>query len=483
MNVYLFGFQKKRNSTKQPLLADGTRFSNVQLKEETSVLNPVLLFNPASAGMPNPFNPNFFTYAFIQNFNRFYFVSDWRWLNGIWECSLSVDVLASYKTSIGNTSAYVLRSASARDGNICDMLYPCKAGMTYNNDSFSFPFSTTGLYVVGIINKSANATDGAVTYYMMNASQLGQLKSFLLSDGFMSLAGMGSFTDIPQDFIKSYFDPMQYIVSCRFFPFDYDTVTGNAGAVDVTSIEIGWWSMPLNTKRMPAGYYAQYSTSNPTPVTAGAHPQASSRGAYLNHAPYTERILIHPMFGTIPLDANKIDAGNEIRLVLTVDYTTGEAFLYVGNASKNITLYVQTIMLATNVQLAQISQDAFSMARSAIDTVSSAVTGAVTGGLPGAIAGVASGILNTLEASQPILSSSGSNGNRAGYHAVIWLQSWYKPIVDEDNTDKGRPLCTVKTLNTLSGYILCSEAHADFSCYDAERSDIEGYLNSGFFYE
>lgn len=478
MNVYLFGFQKKRNSTKQPLLADGTRFSDVQLKEETSVLNPVLLFNPSSAGMPNPFNPNFFTYAFIQQFNRFYFVSDWRWLNGIWECSLAVDVLASYKASIGTTSAYVLRSASARDGNVCDTLYPCKAGMTYNNDFFSMALSQTGLYVVGIINNSSYATDGAVTYYMMTTAQLGQLKSFLLSDSFLSLAGMGSFTDIPQDFIKSYFDPFQYIVSCRFFPIDYTVATKQA--TDVTSIEIGWWTMSLNTKRMPSGYYNDIQTND---VTAGTHPQASSRGAYLNHAPYTERIMIHPMLGTIPLDSNKIDAGDTLRVSTRVDFTTGEALTYVGDVTKNITLYTQAYMFAVNVQLAQISQDMFSMSRNAIDTISGAVTGAVLGGLPGAIAGAASGILNTIEASQPILSSSGSNGNRAVYHVPVYLQAWYRSIVDEDNADRGRPLCAVRTLNTLSGYILCSEAHADFSCYDAERSDIEGYLNSGFFYE
>ena len=56
-------------------------------------------------------------------------------------------------------------------------------------------------------------------------------------------------------------------------------------------------------------------------------------------------------------------------------------------------------------------------------------------------------------------------------------------LVDEDNTDKGRPLCKVRTLGSLSGYIVCNEAHADFPAYDGERQQVEGYLNSGFFYE
>lgn len=485
MNVYLFGYQKKKNSTKQPVLTSGTKFSNVQLKDETSVLNPVLIFNPNSTGMPNPFTPNYFTYAYIAEFARYYFVSDWQYINGLWQCYLYEDVLATYKTAIGATSAYVLRSASNSDGNICDILYPCKSGLSYNNDFFSMSLSATGLYVVGIISNSSYATDGAVTYYMMTASELGQLKSFLLSDAFMSLAGLNNFSDIPNDFIKSYFNPFEYIVSCRFFPIDYTTATTQATAV--SSIEIGWWTMTLSTKRMPSGYYIDIQSNT---VTAGSHPQAATRGAYLNHAPYTERVMIHPMLGTVPLDSNKIDAGDSITVATRVDFTTGEALTYVGDATKNITLYTQAYMLAVNVQLAQISQDMFSMARSVVNTgISMATGGLISSGEAtvmnpiGMIGGLISGVFNTIEASQPILSSSGTNGNRSVYHVPVYLQAWYKNIVNEDNTDRGRPLCQVKTLNTLSGYILCCEAHADFSCFSSEREDIERYLNTGFFYE
>lgn len=478
MNVYMFGYAKKKNSTAFPQNNLGTLFNNVQLKEETSVLHPVLIFNPNSTGMPTPFTANYFTYAYIPTFSRYYFVQDWQYLNGVWECDLNVDVLASYKTQIGNTSAYVLRSASSSDGAICDTLYPCKTGLQYNNDFFSMALSATGLYVVGIISNSSYATDGAVTYYMMTASELGQLKSFLLSDAFLSLAGLGNLQDIPNDFIKSYFNPFEYIVSCRFFPVDYAVATTQATAV--SSIDIGWWTMTLSTKRMPSGYYADIQSNT---ATAGAHPQASTRGSFLNHAPYTQRIMVHPMLGTIPLDANKIDAGDQLTVATRIDFTTGEALTYVGDATKNLTLYTQSYQFAINIQLAQISQDMFSMTRSAVSTVGGLIGGFATGGVIGAIAGAASGIFNTLEASQPILSSSGSNGNRSVYHVPVYLQAFYNIMVDEDNTDRGRPLCKVKTLSTLSGYILCSEAHANFSCYDSERDAIEGYLNSGFFYE
>ena len=486
MIVYMFAFSKKENSTKQPTLTDGTKFQNVQLKEETSVLSPALIFNPGSTGMPTPFNPSYFTYCYIPSFSRYYFVSDWQYLNATWICYLSIDVLASFKTAIGNTSAYVTRSSSHYDGDIIDTFYPTKSVVSYNNDFFSMALSATGFYVLGIISSSAYATDGAVTYYMLTEGEMGSLKSYLLSEGFLTANGLGNLADIPKDLVKSYFNPFEYIVSCRFFPIDYATAT--TGATSVTAIEVGWWSRPVTGKRMPSGLYSDIQSNT---VTAGTHPQASTRGTFLNHAPYTERIMVHPMLGTIVLDANKIDAGDSITIATRVDYTTGDALTYVGNATKGLTLFTQSYRLAIDVQLAQISQDVFQMGRAVVNTITGAVagaaTGAATGGTAGAIVGgiggAASGIMDFIQATQPVLSTSGSNGNRSVYHVAVYLQAFYKLLVDEDRTDKGRPLCKVKTLNTLSGLIVCSNAHAEMVAFDEEKTRIENYLNGGFFYE
>ena len=479
MNCKLFGFAKKKNSTQQPDLTTGTDFT-VQLKEQTNINSPVLILTMKNA-QGQQLQPNIYNYVYIPIFRRYYFINDWRYLNATWECYCTCDVLASFKNEIGNLNAYVLRSSFTYDGDVIDTLYPCKAQSTkdnsyYDNDFFSMALSNTGFYVVGIINNAAAATDGCVTYYMMTAAELGQLKSFLMSDNFLSLAGMHGISGIPDAFIKSYFDPMQYIVSCRFFPVDYGVTTQQA--VPVAGIQVGWWTITLATKRMPSGFYADIQSNN---VRAGIHPQAVARGDYLNHAPYTERILIHPMLGTISLDANKIDANDQITVSTRIDFTTGEALTYVGNASKNITLYTQAYQLAVNVQLAQISQDMFAMGRSVIDGVKGLFSG--EGGVGGKIASAVSGIWNGLEATQPILSSSGCNGNRAVYHVAVWFQSWYKKLVDEDNTDRGRPLCKMKMLRTIPGFILCSEAHANFVAFDSEKTEIENYLNTGFFYD
>ena len=112
MIVQLFNYGKKRNSTSRPAGATATLFNNVQLKDETSTTKPVLLFNPSSAGM--------------SPFSRFYFIDDWVFVNGLWECYLNTDVLASYHDAIGETTCYVERAASRYDGSIIDNLYPAK---------------------------------------------------------------------------------------------------------------------------------------------------------------------------------------------------------------------------------------------------------------------------------------------------------------------------------------------------------------------
>ena len=77
MNVYLFGYAKKENSTAQPTLSSGTLFS-MNLKDETSVLNPALTIKPGTT-----FNPNLYNYAYIPTWTRYYFINDWQYLNGI----------------------------------------------------------------------------------------------------------------------------------------------------------------------------------------------------------------------------------------------------------------------------------------------------------------------------------------------------------------------------------------------------------------
>ena len=83
MLVNLYSFSKRPNSTKQPPVSDPSMkvLSNVQLKEGTNFLNPVLIFSPNL--LSGTFSPSAFNYASIPYWERYYYITDWTWANGV----------------------------------------------------------------------------------------------------------------------------------------------------------------------------------------------------------------------------------------------------------------------------------------------------------------------------------------------------------------------------------------------------------------
>ena len=115
--------------------------------------------------------------------------------------------------------------------------------------------------------------------------------------------------------------------------------------------------------------------------------------------------------------------------------------------------------------------------------VSGFATGGIAGAVGGAIAGGASGIYNTIQSAMPQVETSGSNGSFLGPGTLTQLVEQYYKIVDEDIGHKGRPLCEIRQINTLSGFIMCAEGDLDINCFDNERKMISEYLTTGFFWE
>lgn len=475
MIVYMVGdFAKKKNSTKRPVLtAASVKTFDMQLKEETSVLNPILLLNPSTTGMPVPFTPTYFNYAFIPTFQKYYFVTDWQFVNGLWYCYMSVDVLATYKTGIGTLSEYVVRSSSNYNGYISDVFYPTHSNPTITDTTISLGLNLTGFYIIGIINNLSTASTGAITYYFVSAAQMANIKSYLMSETFLSNNGLANLAEMNKELVKVLYNPYQYIASCKFIPLSFPTVGTDE------NLNFGWWSIPYQGRRMSdLGYVATAVAT----FNISQHPQVS-RGSFLNHAPYTERYLVHPLLGTIVLDSNKMDATDQIAITITCDVITGEASFTVSDTTKNITLYQSSIILGVDIQLAQMNTDVISMARTAVESTGNVVSAITRLDVAGAITSTATGVLNTLESSIPILQSSGSNGNMSLFNLPVHLIQCYRNLVNEDLSHKGRPLCEIKTINTLSGYIMCSDAHAELACYDTERQEIVNYMNNGFYYE
>ena len=491
MDIVFYGLSKKKNSTLQPAAGATSWTHTGTLKEPASVLHPVIkIKRPVEDFVP------VYTYAYIAKFGRYYFVDDVRWVEPFWEISMSVDVLASYKTLIGLSSHYVLRTnSSTTDFNplVSDSMYP--ATNDFSIAQYAAPncftnYLSQGCYVVGIISNTSTNAVGAISYYAMTAAEFGALKDVLLTDKNLQAMGiLDSSTpprvlvdDIAPELLKAMYNPYQYISSCMWFPFPPGSISGSS----VTGIHIGWWNYSSLTGKSISVQNISISESS---LPIHPHPQASTRGAYLNYSPYT-RCTIFGRFGTLPLDLSYFgEDSNNFSVSYFIDVITGQARATIETYNSNAqTIHYNKIaetyfQLGMPIQMAQITSDYLGAAVTAVGAAADTAGKALSLNVTGAIASAASGIYDTLKAAMPQMATSGSNGSLivAGTPTTLVFQHFN--IVDEDIVHKGRPLCEIRQINTLSGYILCADGEFDISCFDEERTMIQDYLTSGFFWE
>lgn len=503
MNVKLYSFTKRKNSTKQPGANAGTSLS-CQLKNDCSVLNPVLIFNPNSAEFSTPFSPSQYNYAHIPLFSRYYFVNDWSYARGVWECSLTVDVLASYKSQIGNLSEYVVRSSSQKNGQIIDNLYPATCDIRVNNTLVASPFVRSyggGYYIIGIISNDSSSAQGAVTYYQMTAQQVANLKSYMMSESFLSEQGLTaqSVIDVlPKELLKTLYNPFQYIASCEWFPMSSSVIDSAWKSLN-NNIQFGWWRPDTNV--------AGYKVSSSVPVytyterySVYGHPQREDRGVYLDHTPYSQRTLYFDPFGSIPINDESIIGGDFIRIQIDTDCVLGDSVLSVyhdrptgAGTYNNLGLIYRTgTKISVPIQLAQNTVDIeampTAMAINGGTQLVNGISGIFKNGFSfSAIGDTVNSALNAVmdTASNPIgqLQTSGSNGSIARYAQNNYFIQQWRMIVDADNAQKGSPLCEVKTLSTIPGFIVVDTPDVSISAYDSEKVQIIGFLSGGFFYE
>jgi len=480
--TFYSGFRKQNNSTKQP--TGGTDY-NCQLKDNTSIISPRISLGGA-------FNPSNMMYCYIPAFNRYYFVQDWDWIGGSWVASLTVDALASFKSEIGATSAYITRATSGYNGKILDGMYPATTDISIVETAGSRVYwgdtLANGTYIVGIIS-GADDTVGSVTYYTMSPGQFSALKAFLFDEDFFQNS-MGFpdvddaaqlLTSISPELLKTIYNPSQYIVSALWLPV---SVSGSGEAV-----KVGWWTTTATGGRLSSG--AVRIDMSSSSVTIPSHPQAASRGEYLNYAPYSEHVLHFPPFGAIPLDPSFFTSESRfVNIRVVLDIITGKASCIVSSNSGRIAeMHAQ---VGVPINLSQVTPDVNAMKESVImhgaggliSGIASGSADGIMGSVRGMIGGAKDGIMNAI--SQPVgqVISSGMNGSFAGITDTLpRLVSKFYNIAPADDTHKGRPVCRNATISSFSGFVQCAEGDISISGTEEERSMISAHMVNGFFYE
>lgn len=486
MTVELFNFSKRYNSTKAPTAGTGLTLSNVQIKEDCSIYNPILIFSVSAFSVPT-MAPSFYNYATITKFQRSYFIEDWTYKGNVWEAQLSIDVLGTYKTSIGAVNTMIERSASAYDGNVVDTLYKRKVNTQITSvtmeSSFMGVAPSAGCFIVGIVGYPPAVPSttpnnlGSVNYYALSIANLKSLCEWMYSDNIWTDLNI---TDVSNGLFKSMFNPIQYLVSCIWFPFSADQFS----SAEQANVWFGYWN--TNIQGYPVN---SFSITTDVRARIPEHPQIA-RGAYLNYAPYTKATAYIPGIGSVPIDTTFRAGGNYVRARFLIDTHTGLADVSVSlcqqselpdTAGEKI-FFFKSVMFGVPIQISQAMVAVMSGSGFSLGDLTSLAGNFVKGELLPTATDILGGGAD-YHGGYPSITSNGSNGSFNLVNLRPRLIVEHYRITDEDLTEFGRPLMQMRTINTLSGFVKCMDAHIDLPITDREKRDITSFLNSGFFYE
>lgn len=473
VNVTFSTFSKRENSTKQN--SSGVTKSCL-LKDPCSVLNPVVRVTIT--------NPSAYNYAYIADFGRYYYVQDWiSETSDIWEAHLRVDAMASWKSYIIAQSHYVLRSASDYDEDIVDSLYPTNGNVTIDDGTGSeAAFSQSDIIsVIGLLNDNTTNKFGAAQLYVLSETEQGKLMAYLMgtaTSGVNVMVGMeGIITawasasdELKQGIAKSLAEPGQYITESYMLPYHIDC--GND-----EQLKAGYFTISAAQGAPVQGTATLKSIKNIT-LTLPDHPQAATRGKYLNLDPYSRYWLYLGPFGVFPLDSSMVYNDRTITIPVYGDLN--------GNICCRIMIGGHpAAVLHANVKCNfPVAQTNISFGQ-AVGAANSAVLSAARLGMgdAGAIISGISSIASAAEASMPKLMSQGAQGTFVNVFDAFNVYGEFHEIVDDMNAERGRPLCKEKTLSTLSGFCMCADAEVSAPCTKEEAAEINSYLNTGFYIE
>lgn len=476
LSVKLYTFGKKRNSTAIP--GEFTAFNEYSgtLKEDTSLLSPRITFI-----IPSPFvYVTAFNYAYIESFKRYYYINNWTCeKGGRWIAEMSVDVLASWRDNIRESTYFLSRVATIPDETsfpvLSDSTYPTKANRAHYKTEGVSPFRTDhgGCYVVGIINGDT-ASFGGVSYYALSYKDFADLCKYLYGN-----PDWLNITDISAELTQALFSPMQYIVSVVHYPCPAADLFPDLDSNNdlKSNMPLGWWSIPDIT------YYPinQRVSTLTGSIKFTTHPQMFDIGnQYLQYPPYSEHVLEMPGFPPITLENSRIykkSGDTTISYTIDIDIVTGNAYL---KSDKFGGMYSGHV--GVSVQLSQIrleKPDPTNMLISAGVGLISEFGNIVNGDL----ASAATGILNCVEAGTSSASTTGSNGAIIDLYRTPTIYSSFMEIVPAEVETFGMPFCQIGKLANFPGFVQVRRATVDYPGLSVENAEIKNTLESGCFIE
>lgn len=483
-----YNFSKRKNSTKVPAIA-GTSF-NVVLKQPTSFETPVFRLTA-----------NTFDFNYCQFNGAYYFVSDiTSERNDLWTVTCEKDVLATYRSQILNTYAYILYD-NVGNSEIVDNRLAINTSRTLAQNSVAFPNvdPTIGRYVFSCVGQ--DSSNSWIIPYRMNPSSIVgsvfrnnvetevdvtpttwtdissnvmeaiQELADLMHDGYLYLT---EFTKKSWTQLLSSGNALNTIRNCIWLPFTWST-SGNSERIYLGNYDTGFAATKAGTSADPfVIQLAQTSVNIPWQFSD-----------WRRNAPYTQVYLYIPFIGVVQLPAASLTGQAAITIQAALNIVSGDLAVNVNNDIQVIGSYGANVAVPVPLGSSNITP------RQLFNTLIGGLTGAAASGVgavgigAAALSGVASATIANI-AGQPTCIGGLSSGAAVGVSTnIICFTICHDTTVSPSSVADviGLPSYQRKQISTLSGYCQCHEFSLDAAAESADLDAVNNYMNSGVFIE
>ena len=458
-------FSKKVNSTKQPTAASATQHT-VLLKDGADLKNPVFELNTLD------FNINY-----LQAFGNYY----WAHVQNIdgHRCNLicKFDRMATYKAQIGGYTGLIEYTSASSKVDILDPRNTPRDLITMSATSFTLSginINTVGGYIIGVLSNSPSGSVGVVDYYTMTTSQMQAFCNELYDQGFI------------QRLIDQFQAVQDSLVSCIWVP-----LTGIGGSS--VPIHIGRETMTADGGKISDRLISFTSGSTTLNFSSGSG-GAGGAMTYLEKAPYCSGVLYLPFVGFVPIDMDVAACTKSIQIDGWVDILTGDIVYNVRYGGVRVSSFNGN--LATKVPVSGAGYDAIGVSTGAMTVVggaAAAIGGLITGGMGTAVAGglaaAAGGGISAAKSAELHTMINGSNSSAIGAslgtspYAVIIQNEPSETNLTAFQAAHGMPYFEVASIGSVSGFVKCYDASVSIHGDGEDQDVVNGYLNSGFYYE
>lgn len=446
MKISLYEFSKRENSSKQPT---GGKSIDVYLKDNTSIYKPSFILHMEEI-----------PYTYVKWDSRYYYIKDCKSIeNGIWELDCDIDVLATWKSEIKATSAFVLYSTTSYNTDIPDTRLSTNKNPTISSSTaklFDF-FEDDYFYVLTYVSSQPNIGGSGVAVITQSNLQI-----------IMNLLGDSDYTNYLENSLKSLMGVYDGVLSCLALPFAPDIVS----VIDNVSI----CGYPTGVVGAKPNKVTEFNTSISIPWNFTD---------FRNRSQFTSLVLSIPSVGTVELNADDFNGRNSIDIKAVVDNLTGEVVVYIDNGLMKVTSNI-----GTPISIGTTKSNALGVVSGIVGMGTGLANGLLTGNYTGLESSTFNAISSSLQRSVGVIGSNGSYVNSYNYSSSTRGYVTLKVITHNTTTNpysqlavQGFPLNAITSLSSLSGYVKCVNASVNCNAPQEIKHKINSFLNGGMFIE